>query len=65
MILRLTRIPAGFGRAQIIGLLGGRPAKITTHKVVGALAILTVPKGTVKDVITLLDHGFTLEVIQW
>lgn len=64
MILRLIQIPAGFGTTQIATLIE-KPIKIQTHKVVAAMAILTIPKGTVKDVIALLDHGFTLEVIQW
>jgi hypothetical protein len=64
MVLRLTRIPAGFGENRILGLVGKKKASLRDRKV-GAQPILHIEEGDISDIIDLLDHGFGIELVEW
>jgi hypothetical protein len=64
MILRLTRIPVGFGENRILGLVGKKTARLQDRKV-GVQPVLTIEGGDIESIITLLDHGFGIELIEW
>lgn len=64
MVLRLTRIPIGFGENRILGLVGNKLTTLRDRKV-GAQPVLTIEGGDIENIITLLDHGFGIELIEW
>lgn len=66
IVLRLTRIPAGWGENRIMGILGDKGKNSTLRdRKVGAQPILVIPQGTVENIIDLLDRGFGIELVEW
>jgi hypothetical protein len=66
IVLRLTRIPAGFGENRILSILGekGKNSTLRDRKV-GAQPILIIPEGNVENILDLLDRGFGIELVEW
>lgn len=63
MVLRLIRIPLGYGN-EGLEYLPGKDYKVVSER--GMIhPILKIPKGDVADVVSLQDRGFEVEIVDW
>ena len=64
MLLWVLRMPKNCGETEIQQILDNEGVTLQTKKV-GIYPVLSVPGGGQKDVITLLDWGFVVKLIEW